>query len=189
MSYPQNIDEFIQKLNKRDEGYVIEEDITIVDGVFEGLLAHDNIKDSSINVYTGSQYTGEKIDSFIISIPSETPWKRIIKIFTSNPKVYVIYETTGDQVEAEDINRLQDSIVATQIELDKYKEDLSSHTSGDMMKSIYDTTDNGKVDYADKVDWSGVLNKPTEFPPSVHNHDEEYLSRGALTWNNLKGVE
>lgn len=127
MSYPQNIDKFTQKLNKKDTGYVIEEEIIITNGVFQGILSHDNIKDSSINVYTGSQYTGEKIDDFIISIPSETPWKKIIKIFTDAPKVYVIYETTGDQIEAEDINDIQDSITATQIELDRHKEDLLCH--------------------------------------------------------------
>ncbi len=130
MPYPQSIDEFIQKLNKKDTGYVIEEEITITDSVFQGMLSHDNIKDNSIKVYTGSQYTGEKIENFIISVPSETPWKRMIKIFSTSPKVYVIYETTGDQVEADDINRIQDSIIATQIEIDRHKEDLSCHIEG-----------------------------------------------------------
>lgn len=127
MSYPQNIDKFIEKLNKRDEGYVIEEEINVSNGVFEGILSHDNIKDSSVVVYTGSKYTGERVDNFILSIPSDTPWKRTIKIFTDKPKVYVTYETMGDQVEAEDINMLQDSIIATQTEHDRHKSDLSCH--------------------------------------------------------------
>lgn len=36
--------------------------------------------------------------------------------------------------------------------------------SGDMLKSVYDTDDNGKVDFADTADevpWAGVTNKPT----------------------------
>lgn len=60
---------------------------------------------------------------------------------------------------------------------------------GDMLKSVYDTDNNGKVDYADKVDWSGVLSKPTTFPAAAHNHDDLYLTKGALTWNDLKGVQ
>lgn len=64
----------------------------------------------------------------------------------------------------------------------------TEEVGGDMLKSIYDTNNNGKVDYADNVDWSGVLNKPTTFPVATHNHDSLYVAKGALTWNELKGV-
>ncbi len=64
----------------------------------------------------------------------------------------------------------------------------TSEASGDMIKSIYDTNNNGKADYADNVDWSGILNKPIAFPAAAHNHDDLYVAKGALTWNDLKGV-
>jgi len=38
---------------------------------------------------------------------------------------------------------------------------VAAQTVGDMLKSIYDTDNDGKVDWAENVDWSGVQNKPT----------------------------
>lgn len=61
--------------------------------------------------------------------------------------------------------------------------------TGDMLKSIYDTNNNGKIDYAqvaDTVPWSGVDGKPSVYPAAAHTHD--YLPKGPLTWNQLKGV-
>ncbi|MBU5486460.1 hypothetical protein KQI86_19345 [Clostridium sp. MSJ-11] len=120
--YPQSIDKFTEKLNKVDGStYVIEEEVSITDGVYEGELEHDNVSNSSVRVYTGPKLTGNKIENFILSTPSVTPWKRTIKIFSSYSKVYITYETTGDTVEAEDINKVQESIVNTQKEIDRYK--------------------------------------------------------------------
>lgn len=51
--------------------------------------------------------------------------------------------------------------------------------SGDMVKSRYDTNDDGKVnaaDTADSVAWSGVTDKPESFPPSTHTHDDRYYT-------------
>ncbi|WP_078410295.1 phosphoglucomutase [Priestia abyssalis] len=121
MPYPDEIDKFNEKLNKSDVPYVIEEEVTLVNGIYEGMLIHDNIIDSSVRVYTGSKLTGEKIDNFILSIPANTDWKRSIKIFSNAEKLYVTYESYGDQVEAEDINLLQESVVATQAEVERYK--------------------------------------------------------------------
>lgn len=123
MSYPDEIDKFTEKLNKVGTVYVIEEEVSPVNGVYEGILRHDNITDSTVRVYTGSKLTGEKIDNFLLSIPSQTPWKKSIKIFSDKPKLFITYETSGDQVEADDINVLQDSIVNTQKELERYKAD------------------------------------------------------------------
>lgn len=120
MAYPNDIDTFSEKLNKKQDGsvYVIEEELP---GNYNGPLAHDNINDATIQIYTGSRLTGEKVENFIISVPAETPWSRLIKIFSSYENVFVIYETIGDQVEADDINRLQDSMTATQTEVNRYK--------------------------------------------------------------------
>lgn len=38
---------------------------------------------------------------------------------------------------------------------------VNTSTSGDMQKNIYDTDNDGIVDQAEKVDWSGVQNKPS----------------------------
>ncbi|WP_235867358.1 hyaluronate lyase N-terminal domain-containing protein [Priestia abyssalis] len=51
---------------------------------------------------------------------------------------------------------------------------VAAQTVGDMLKSIYDTSNNGKVDVAESADsvaWVGVTGKPSTFPPSTHTHD------------------
>lgn len=123
MVYPNQIDQFPAKLNKKTDGsvYVIEEELPITAGKYEGLLAHDNITNPTIRVFTGSKLTGEEITNYIISVPSETPWRRHIKVFADVVKAYVTYETSGDTVEADDINVLQESLTATQTELERYK--------------------------------------------------------------------
>lgn len=44
---------------------------------------------------------------------------------------------------------------------------------GDMLISVYDSNDDGKVDAADVADaapWSGITGKPSTFAPSAHTH-------------------
>lgn len=123
MGYPEQIDIFQEKLNKKANGssYVIEERLPLVNGVYSGLLAHDNINNQTIAVYTGSQYSGIELRNFTVSFPDEAPLRRLIKIFADVPEVYVTYETPGDTVEAEDINGLQVSLTAVQTEIERYK--------------------------------------------------------------------
>lgn len=121
MAYPNEIDAFNEKLNKSDTVYVIEEEVVVAGGVYESLLAHDNIVDLSVRVYTGPKLTGDKVENFILSIPSKEKWRRSIKIFSSISPVFITYESYGDQVEAHDINRLQNSMTATQAEVERYK--------------------------------------------------------------------
>lgn len=53
---------------------------------------------------------------------------------------------------------------------------------GDMLKSIYDTDDDGVVDdaehaaVADAAPWSGISDKPSTFPPQSHAHTMSALS-------------
>ncbi|WP_406660887.1 hypothetical protein V7O66_13770 [Methanolobus sp. ZRKC3] len=50
-------------------------------------------------------------------------------------------------------------------------DDMASAGVGDMLKSIYDSNDDGKVnsaDSADAVPWTGITGKPTEFTPESH---------------------
>jgi hypothetical protein len=98
---------FVEKLNKKQDGvYVIEEEKNVVNGIWEGYLDHDNAIQQSIVIYTGPKLTGEKVENFFISTPSETPWKTHIKAFNESDTIYITYETPGDQVEAEDINTI-----------------------------------------------------------------------------------
>lgn len=56
---------------------------------------------------------------------------------------------------------------------------VAAQSVGDMLKSIYDTDSDGKVDAAetaDSVPWSGVTGKPSVFPPDVHTHDDRYYT-------------
>ncbi|PKB53641.1 hypothetical protein CRH03_24885 [Clostridium sp. HMb25] len=109
------ITRFEEKLNKVDGNiYVIEEKVQLSDGVYNGELKHDNINPTTLAIYTGPRLTGDRIQTFSLSTPSLTPWKRIIKIFADVVEVYISYETDGDTVEAEDINRLQEATVKTQ---------------------------------------------------------------------------
>ena len=54
------------------------------------------------------------------------------------------------------------------------KEDLEDLGYGDMLKNVYDTDNDGKVDVANKaesVDWKDVLDKPSAYPPEQHDHE------------------
>jgi hypothetical protein len=62
-----------------------------------------------------------------------------------------------------------------------------SNAAGDMLKSTYDTNDDGVVDAAESVPWSGVTGKPNTFAPSSHTHPVSDLTQsGAATGNVLQ---
>ena len=110
-----DITKFNEKFNKLDGNvYTFEEIIKPVNGVYEADLEHDNINSNTINIYTGSKLTGDKINTYTISTPSLTPWRTHIKIYSTEPTLYITYETVGDTVEADDINNVQDAINDTQ---------------------------------------------------------------------------
>ncbi|MGO4545789.1 phosphoglucomutase [Paenibacillus sp. 2TAB23] len=123
MPYPAELDIFKEKLNKKadEQLYVIEEEIAVINGVFEGELAHDDIRVDSIQIYTKAGLNGEKVSNYFLSSPIETPWKLQVKLFSQADVVFVTYETPGDRVEAGDINDLQKSIMAIQVEIERYK--------------------------------------------------------------------
>ncbi|MEW9096404.1 MAG: hypothetical protein AB2417_15105 [Clostridiaceae bacterium] len=141
--YPNNIDKFTEKLNKIDGNtYVIEEEVNLKDGVYEGELEHDNVSSTSVRVYTESKLTGEKLENFILSTPSTTPWKTVIRLYGNVDKAYITYETPGDTIEAEDINKVQESIVSTQKALNgeakraiKSEDDLNENLNEEMARA------------------------------------------------------
>ncbi len=114
---------FCEKLNKVDGNiYVVEEKIHLTNGVYEAELQHDNINEATFAVFTGPKLTGERLKSYTLSTPSLAPWKRIVRVYTDVPVVYISYETDGDTVEGADINRLQAAIVGTQEALNAEEE-------------------------------------------------------------------
>ena len=55
---------------------------------------------------------------------------------------------------------------------------------GDMLKSVYDTDNDGKVDVAEtaeSVAWSNVTGKPTAFTPSSHTHTAADLPKASTS--------
>lgn len=55
----------------------------------------------------------------------------------------------------------------------KYVSPATGTGVGDMLKSVYDSDRDGKIDralLADNVSWTGVTDKPAGFPPNIHSH-------------------
>lgn len=61
---------------------------------------------------------------------------------------------------------------------------VAASGGGDMLISVYDSNDDGKVDAADSADavpWTGVTGKPSTFAPSAHTHTlSDVTDSGAL---------
>lgn len=59
----------------------------------------------------------------------------------------------------------------------KYVDDkMAASGSGDMLKSVYDTNEDGIVDKASSVPWSGVTDKPSSYTPSSHSHTKSQIT-------------
>ncbi|MEG6521182.1 phage tail protein [Desulfotomaculum sp. 1211_IL3151] len=57
---------------------------------------------------------------------------------------------------------------------------VTAQTAGDMLKSIYDTNNNGKIDAAETADsapWAGITGKPSAFTPAAHNHEPTNINQ------------
>lgn len=109
------VNTFCDKLNKVDGNiYVVEEEIHFTNGVYEAELQHDNINEATFAVFTGPKLTGTRLETYTLSTPSLAPWKRIVRVYADVPVAYISYETDGDTVEGDDINRVQAAVVETQ---------------------------------------------------------------------------
>lgn len=105
MGFIKTLYDFINKLNKKDPPYVItDEELTLASGKWEGFMSHDNVLEETIEIYTLPERQGSKILNYTID---KQDWKIYLKVFNQSEKVYLTYETYGDTVEAEDINKLQ----------------------------------------------------------------------------------
>lgn len=72
---------------------------------------------------------------------------------------------------------------------------VAAETAGDMLKSIYDTNNDGVVDVADTVPWSGVSGKK-EFPASIESQASLTVPHGVAPtapvngdiWSTTSGI-
>ncbi|MCW2277724.1 hypothetical protein [Heliophilum fasciatum] len=99
------------RLNKTNNPVVISDEIILLSGGSGAQhLDHDNVKHSTLEIWSGPNKTGSRVMAYILTNPEATPWRTHVQVYASAQLVYVTYETYGDQVEAEDINALQDAI-------------------------------------------------------------------------------
>ncbi|WP_069679171.1 hypothetical protein [Clostridium taeniosporum] len=165
-----DISNFNEKLNKIEGNtYVIEEKINLINGIYENELAHDNININTLNIYTGSKLTGDKIETYSTSTPSLTPWKTIIKIFSKVTPLYISYETVGDQVEADDINNLQNAVNLTQEELNK---EITRATTkeNNIEKSL--NTEIGRAKKAESIESARAIKRENEIEKNINSEIE-----------------
>lgn len=60
---------------------------------------------------------------------------------------------------------------------------VSGGAGGDMLKSTYDTNNDGVVDAAASVPWAGISGVPATFAPSAHDHTASEITSGTLPVN------
>lgn len=126
---------FTEKLNKIEgKVYTVEEEIIVTNGKYEGFLGHDNININTLVVYTEKGLKGDLVTNYSISKKENAEWKTYIELYHPT-NVFATYETSGDIVEAEDINILQDSI----LELNEKIKNVSSGI--DITKEIQELKD------------------------------------------------
>ena len=82
------------------------------------------------------------------------------------------------------LDKITDTGLETSYDLAQFvtQSDLGNAGYGDMLKSVYDTNNNGKVDVAEEaesVPWDGVIGKPSTFPPANHSHDANEISESS----------
>lgn len=73
------------------------------------------------------------------------------------------------------LDKIRATDAASSYDLSEFvkQSELGNAGFGDMLKSVYDKNNNGKIDAAetaDSVPWTGVSGKPTTFAPSTHTH-------------------
>lgn len=138
-------------LNKRNNKaiesyYPIEEKVTLTKGKWEGLLKHDYLVDDSLIIYTGEGLTGSLVRDYFVSTPSDRPWKTSLELFSDSPHAYINYLSKGDQVDADDINKIQDKIGEMDNETFNYREENDVNIS-----DLQESTSALRTNKADKT--------------------------------------
>lgn len=118
---------FIVRLNKRDNPYtIVDEQVILTEGKWEGFLAHDQVIEKTIEIYTLPNKEGERVFAYTLDKKEEV-WKTYLKVFSQSEVLYITYETYGDTVEAEDINQLQGAAYYLENFIENVKNKLHSH--------------------------------------------------------------
>ncbi len=118
---------FIARLNKRDNPYtIVDEQVILTEGKWEGFLAHDQVIEKTIEIYTLPNKEGERVFAYTLDKKEEV-WKTYLKVFSQSEVLYITYETYGDTVEAEDINQLQGAAYYLENFIENVKNKLASH--------------------------------------------------------------
>ena len=118
---------FIARLNKRDNPYtIVDEQVILTEGKWEGFLAHDQVIEKTIEIYTLPNKEGERVFAYTLDKKEEV-WKTYLKVFSQSEALYITYETYGDMVEAEDINQLQGAAYYLENFIENVKNKLASH--------------------------------------------------------------
>lgn len=160
---------FVERLNKNFDGrYSIEEKKVTANGKWAGFLNHDNVNHDSLMIYTGEKITGDKVENYFISTPSDRPWKTELEVFSDSPEVFISYESAGDQVDAENINLLQGELEADINNLIDYK-----RTNDAKVSDLKDNTTNLSTNKADKTYVDTELGKK-------YNKEEVYTKQEVL---------
>lgn len=148
---------FVTKLNKRDKPYVIaDEPFALSGGVGERFLNHDNINVKTVEIYTEPQRQGDKVLNYTVEKKDGAEWKLWLKVFAQAEQVYVSYESTGDTVEADDVNELQQA--AVNLEADLQSETSIAQSHRDSRSNPHGVT-KAQVGL-DQADNTADLNKP-----------------------------
>ena len=154
---------FTDKLNKIEgKVYTVEEEIIVTNGKYEGFLGHDNININTLAIYTEKGLKGDKVTNYSLSKKENAEWKTFIELYHPT-NVFATYETSGDIVEAEDINILQDSI----LELNEKIKNISLGV--DITKEIQD-----------------LKNKDIELEQSINSKIAELVDSSPSTLDTLK---
>ena len=154
---------FTDKLNKIDgKIYTVEEELVVQNGKYIGFLAHDNININTLAIYTEKGLKGDKVTNYSLSTKEDANWKTFIELYHPT-NVFATYETSGDIVEAEDINILQDSI----LELNEKIKNVS--LGSDIIKEIQD-----------------LKNKDVELENSINTKIAELVDSSPTTLDTLK---
>ena len=184
---------FHEKLNKVAENiYAVEEVITMpVSQVYEEYLAHDNISDDTVQVYTGPSMTGDPV-GFTLSTPSDMPWKRMIRVESSAETIYISYETIGDQVEAGDVNDIYTAITATQNAVNSLEQEITGSVSGYTWNRLMGISAEDILEITTQPESQSVAAGSTATFSIVVNGSSptykwQYVEAGGTVWNNFTG--
>lgn len=168
---------FITKLNKKSIPYCISDEvITLTDGKWEGFLNHDNVNPETIEIYTSTNRSGSKVLNYTV-VPTDETWRTYVRVFHSANTLYVTYETTGDTVEADDINNLQLAIDTLDVELEGTTNNLKDHVSNSEIHitKAERTAWNDKVERVDLELTNELLNDHKNNKLNPHNVTKEQL--------------